>query len=132
MSNAYKNTPDEMLFFVDKTPLPSCAICMDIIEEKNKTILSCGHIFHTSCFAESILNANNSCPLCRKEICRKAVQLPTLTKIITARFIEQALNEEKGKEYVTEFLKKQKEIMNNYSEEEDPALQEAIRLSMNQ
>ena len=45
-----------------------CVICMDTIGLENNAILSCGHKFHATCFAENVLNSNNSCPLCRRKI----------------------------------------------------------------
>ena len=42
----------------------------DIIKEKNKRIISCGHYFHQSCFIEHCNNYYNNfnCPLCLKKI----------------------------------------------------------------
>ena len=43
-----KDIPDEDLYFVDKEPAKECAICMELIGEKDRTVLKCGHEFHAS------------------------------------------------------------------------------------
>ena len=111
MCEMLQNVPSEMLFFEDKTPLPRCSICFDFICDENKSVLSCGHALHTSCLAENIVSANNTCPLCRMELCRKVDELPTLTKTMTARLMEQILSEEPGKEYLVVYLEKIKKII---------------------
>lgn len=52
-------------------PKEECPICLEeISEDKNFTVTSCGHKFHTSCLLKCIKN-NNSCPFCRKELVEK-------------------------------------------------------------
>ena len=45
-----------------------CSICLEKIEnDDDKTILSCNHVYHTSCIKTSI-EYNNKCPYCRSFI----------------------------------------------------------------
>ena len=46
----------------------SCVICTEIIEEKDKVALSCGHMFHTDCIIIMIKKRYRSCPLCTTKI----------------------------------------------------------------
>lgn len=98
------SVPSETIFFEDKKGASTCVICMDFIGDNNKTILSCGHEFHANCFAENILNANNTCPLCRTEVCDKAYSLPKLTKTITASFMESILNTSGGQKNLKDYV----------------------------
>ena len=75
-------------FFIDKTPYDECPICFEIVKETDRTVLKCGHVFHSSCFMENVLQSNNTCCLCRTEVSRKAVQLPDLNKETILNFIE--------------------------------------------
>lgn len=88
---------DEDLCTFDKSPYESCVICMDVIRETNKSILSCGHQFHTSCLLENALQSNNSCPLCRVVVCKKASIIPELNGPMIHLFIERAIYKEKRK-----------------------------------
>lgn len=98
------SVPSEMIFYEDKKPSPMCVICMDFMGEDNKSILPCGHEFHSTCFAENVLNANNTCPLCRTEVCKKAELLPKLTKTMTASFMESILNTPGGKKIMKNYI----------------------------
>lgn len=44
-----------------------CSICLEKIENKDKTVLSCKHVFHRDCIMKSI-DYNNKCPYCRSFI----------------------------------------------------------------
>ena len=45
----------------------TCTICLEEIQERNSTILPCGHSFHYNCI--NIWNRDhNSCPFCRSQI----------------------------------------------------------------
>lgn len=44
-----------------------CVICFDLIEQTNKSITKCNHIFHTNCLIKWS-NINNSCPMCKKKL----------------------------------------------------------------
>ena len=57
----------------------TCSICiMDVVtenvEEKKAVVTKCKHVFHQTCLDawvnESCMNASNSCPSCRTELCR--------------------------------------------------------------
>jgi hypothetical protein len=98
------SVPSETIFFEDKKGASTCVICMDFIGDNNKTILSCGHEFHANCFAENVINANNTCPLCRTEVCKKADVLPNLTKTMTASFMESILNTPGGQTNVKNYV----------------------------
>tara|TARA_A100001015_G_scaffold320439_1_gene446802 strand:+ start:1796 stop:3112 length:1317 start_codon:yes stop_codon:yes gene_type:complete len=75
-------------FFIDKRPYDECPICFEIVKETDRTVLKCGHVFHSSCFMENVLQSNNTCCLCRTEVSRKAIQLPDLNKETILNFIE--------------------------------------------
>ena len=112
-----------------------CVICMDTIGLENNTILSCGHKFHATCFAENVLNSNNSCPLCRIVICKEAPITPKLTKTMSASFMEFMLNTETGKEQIKSYLIKIGEKANNSwktkeREEQFQICRETIKLLM--
>lgn len=47
-----------------------CAICLEIIKEKNNCITSCGHNFCLSCILIST-EYNNTCPCCRERLYSK-------------------------------------------------------------
>tara|TARA_B100000745_G_C20114787_1_gene381599 strand:+ start:125 stop:469 length:345 start_codon:yes stop_codon:yes gene_type:complete len=42
-----------------------CCICYDIINDQEKEILNCNHIFHEKCI-EKWFQRGHQCPLCRK------------------------------------------------------------------
>ena len=71
----------------------SCTICLEVLKEKDKTILSCNHTFHASCLFENIIKSNNTCPLCRVEISKKIEPRPDLNQTIYSEFISQTMNE---------------------------------------
>ena len=70
-----------------------CVICLEKLKEKDKTILSCEHIFHASCLFENIIQSNNTCPLCRIEISKKTKSYPDLNETIYIEFIRELMNE---------------------------------------
>ena len=47
--------------------LEECSICYEDIEEKDKKILNCGHIFHNKCI-NNWIKINPICPYCRNYI----------------------------------------------------------------
>ena len=83
------------LFYIDKSPLDQCVICLDFIQEKNRSLLPCGHEFHATCLMENVVNGNNTCPLCRDEITKKTEKMPDLNVNMACRFIEETLAENK-------------------------------------
>ena len=90
------NIPDEQLFFEDRKGYATCVICMELIKETDTITLKCGHQFHGSCYSENILSGNNQCALCRDEVCRKAYQLPDLSKEMVSSFMEELLLSNRG------------------------------------
>ncbi len=48
---------------------PECAICYDSTEQPLVPLNSCSHSFHKHCIDRWVLRSN-TCPLCRKNICR--------------------------------------------------------------
>lgn len=52
-----------------------CAICYEVINEKNKATTCCGHSFHFTCLTTNILkgvgNHSMNCPMCRELIVDK-------------------------------------------------------------
>lgn len=47
-----------------------CCICLCEIKEKGKTVLDCGHMIHTKCFLQMLINGTqnkNKCPYCRAD-----------------------------------------------------------------
>ena len=91
-----ENCADEEIFKIDKNPYNSCVICMELIKETDTVTLKCGHQYHASCYSENILSGNNHCALCREEVCRKAEQLPDLSKEMVSTFMEELLLSNKG------------------------------------
>lgn len=73
-----------------------CSICMEVITERDNSVLSCGHRFHTSCLLENAIKANNTCPLCRITISKKADILPDLNKETIYNFIQISILKNKG------------------------------------
>ena len=47
--------------------LSDCCICMEIINDTNKTTTECGHTFHSSCIFRNLAQ-RIECPMCRKEL----------------------------------------------------------------
>ena len=81
----------EIPFVIDKTSYEECPICLEFVKETDRTVLKCGHVFHSSCFMENVLQSNNTCCLCRTEVSRKADQLPDLNKETINNFIESTI-----------------------------------------
>lgn len=48
-----------------------CSICYEIIENKNKCITDCKHVFHLKCILLLIKNNELKCPLCRNDIIKQ-------------------------------------------------------------
>lgn len=55
----HKNSTDESL--------PSCPICLDVIEARHSDITKCSHTFHKKCLKAWMKN-NDTCPCCRKDL----------------------------------------------------------------
>ncbi len=89
---ALKDIPDEELYFVDKEPAKECAICMELIGEKDRTVLKCGHEFHASCMIENVVSSNNTCPLCRENVGKKPEGRPKFTSGLMRIFIQNEFN----------------------------------------
>ena len=48
-----------------------CSICLNNVSNTTKTTKTiCGHYFHSDCLNQWC-KSNNTCPICRKEICEK-------------------------------------------------------------
>lgn len=64
-------TPEQWTEIVDKAKVrlssnPSCPICMEFFGCGSQTILSCSHVFHTSCIKSlEKFCPDRKCPLCR-------------------------------------------------------------------
>ncbi len=89
---ALKDIPDKDLYFVDKEPAKECAICMELIGEKDRTVLKCGHEFHASCMIENVVSSNNTCPLCRENVGKKPEARPKFTSGLMRIFIQNEFN----------------------------------------
>ena len=46
---------------------PDCAICLEVVGDKNRAVTECGHIFHVSCLCRASAN-QSSCPMCRASL----------------------------------------------------------------
>lgn len=90
--NHIRNMSNEDLFFVDKEPMTECTICMEMINDTDKTVLKCGHKFHASCMFSSVIANNNNCPLCRTNICEKTNIAPQMTGSLMRLFIQDEFN----------------------------------------
>ena len=44
-----------------------CAICLEVVGDKNRAVTECGHIFHVSCICRASAN-QSSCPMCRTSL----------------------------------------------------------------
>lgn len=86
--------PDDQLFYYDTKGSETCAICMELIQEKDKIVLSCNHEFHASCMMENIVQCNNTCPLCRNVVSKQAEKRPNLTPEVSNAILTQTLNDE--------------------------------------
>lgn len=65
-----------------------CPICLNnYFHNKNRIILSCGHILHQTCFNNLIIYNYDSCPLCRKSI----NQIKNNTRRIAEILLDEAL-----------------------------------------
>lgn len=53
----------------------NCVICIDDIEKKDLTALTCGHMYHTKCVVELVKKRTRKCPLCRNRITWNISQL---------------------------------------------------------
>lgn len=49
---------------------PECAICLDIIDQKDATLTKCNHVFHTTCLDNWLSKPTSrlACPKCRAKI----------------------------------------------------------------
>lgn len=97
MCDCLPNIPSEYLYQIDKKPYETCAICMDFVQEKDRSILKCGHEFHTSCLMENVVKSNNTCPLCREVVSSKTQELPDLNTNVVSNFIEMTLYDQRYK-----------------------------------
>ncbi len=79
--------PSDQLFYYDKTPHETCVICMEHVNERDRSVLKCGHEFHTSCLMSHVIKCSNKCPLCRDEISEKVEERPNLNTPMANSFI---------------------------------------------
>ncbi len=98
--------PNKNLYFVDKEPMKECAICMELIKDKDRTILKCGHEFHASCMIENVVSSNNTCPLCREKVGKKPESRPKFTSGLMRIFIQNEFNSLKVSPYMSAFMDK--------------------------
>lgn len=94
MPSCICEVPDEQLFFYDTKGFPQCVICMDIITDTNKVVLSCNHEYHASCMMENVVHSNNTCPLCREVVSKQAYQLPDLNEDTSISLIKTTFHDE--------------------------------------
>ncbi|CAM9660904.1 unnamed protein product, partial [Ectocarpus fasciculatus] len=45
-----------------------CPICRDLLQEENRGIAKCGHVFCLACILQWVKKQQNSCPTCRAEV----------------------------------------------------------------
>lgn len=83
----------EDVFFVDKKPMPQCAICMELIGDNDRTVLKCGHEFHAECMFSCVITQNNRCPLCRTEVSKKPESRPEMNRSLMRIFIQNEFNQ---------------------------------------
>ena len=92
---------------------PECAICLDIIHQKEATLTNCNHVFHTTClnYWLSKPTSQNACPKCRAKI-RKTSSTSasglTLSQIEQLRVEMQNINPEMQNELITKLCSFQK------------------------
>lgn len=66
-------TENELTKFIrelEEDLFKECSICLSCLrhESCSQLILSCNHIYHTSCLGHLLDHNNDKCPLCRKQI----------------------------------------------------------------
>lgn len=54
----------------------SCPICLDDLEERNRSVTNCGHVFCLQCIIKHSHGGDNRCPLCRAEIVEGQENVP--------------------------------------------------------
>ena len=92
---SYSKTNDEKWLELDKKRQEAsfeCPICYESISN-NMVLNKCGHKLCISCFSMHI-RENNSCPICRDEICRKPKKVIRMPPEMRRSLIEETLNEE--------------------------------------
>ena len=104
---------DKELYFVDKKPAKECAICMDLIGEKDCTVLKCGHEFHASCMITNVVSANNTCPLCRVEVGKKPEARPKFSRSLMRLFVQNEFNSIVLSRVLGGIFESNAELMNN-------------------
>ena len=70
LNNIVNNIMNEIIDKIEYNNSILCAICFEIIKEKNNCITSCGHNFCLSCILIST-EYNNTCPCCRERLYSK-------------------------------------------------------------
>lgn len=115
----------EQQFFIDKKPMEECVICMELINDKDKAVLKCGHSFHASCMFSSVVKENNTCPLCRTEVSEKPEKKPEMTEGLMHIFIQNEFNRGNLSRATSAIFKKHLEWFQHYGsgEYEDVSLE---------
>ena len=52
--------------------VPSCAVCLQELNQNLAVVSKCGHVYHRPCIIESVEKTSN-CPLCRKALMLKNI-----------------------------------------------------------
>ena len=94
-----------------------CVICMQQVS-KNVCVLDCKHCFCTKCFAIH-MRYNNTCPLCRKEVCdppkplRENIPDESMMNIVDVEY--ESVRPERDDMDLSNFIRNQlKKYINNY------------------
>ena len=72
--------PPPIVYEVDE-----CAICLNTLHPRERTILDCGHMFHSNCCYSAYL-IRNQCPICNKMVSEPAQKTYKKGKLPFLRF----------------------------------------------
>ena len=92
---SYSKTNDEKWLELDKKRQEAsfeCPICYESISN-NMVLNKCGHKLCISCFSLHI-RENNTCPICRDEICKKPKKIISMPSEMRRNLIEDTLSNE--------------------------------------
>jgi len=67
-TNADTLTNTEVLININEKNHEECNICFDLSKNNTNLTLNCGHFFHLNCIKQHLINNDDICPMCRREL----------------------------------------------------------------